>query len=176
FPLLLIITIVFCDVIIGYKVLVISHVFVRNFLFMGLPFFSLGVIIKEHKDININTWILIITLIIGVIITVLEVLLLAEDSGFYLGSVLISISSFIICIKYPTAINYNELSYLLSKLPLYMYLMHIPINSVFRHYKFNELINDNLYPIILLVVTVFLSIVFIMLIRIISKIKTKHNV
>lgn len=156
FPALLLVTIIFYDLLTGYMNMTISHIFIRNFAFTGLPFFSIGYILGKIR-IKKNPYLLSVIAFLGIIITLIECKYLCLDAGMYFGTILISISLFILFTNIDISIATGRIKYILSKAPLYIYVLHVPINSVFC--KFG-LVNDFgvLYPLIVVLVSSMISV------------------
>ena len=75
---------------------------VRNFALMGIPFFGLGLLAYRyrHKLCNVSNGIIIISLVIGMVETVLSRYFFGKNE-LYIGSVFILFSLVVIFVKYP---------------------------------------------------------------------------
>ena len=75
---------------------------VRNFAFMGIPFFGLGLLANayRHKLCNVSNGIIIISLLIGIVETVLSRYFFGKNE-LYIGSVFVLFSLVVIFVKYP---------------------------------------------------------------------------
>ena len=99
----------------------------RNFLFFAMPFFILGYYIhdNEKKIISLfSNMILIILIIIGCLLTCIEVLAVGK-SDLFIGTIIVSISMFLWCIKYPDKLNLKISAFIGGKLFTYIYILHI---------------------------------------------------
>ncbi|MGN1328898.1 MAG: acyltransferase family protein [Eubacterium sp.] len=159
-PLLLLVSVLFYDVLTGYMGMVLSQIYVRNFLFTGLPFFSLGYLLYENKarTEKIPRPILVILVIVGAVISLMECKFFNDDGNTYFGTLLMSFSLFEISVGLNVKINNERLSYCLSKMPLYIYVLHTPINSVFKSLSLNNTINGYIYPPAVLLATCIIAI------------------
>lgn len=128
----------------GFLDIVIPNFIVRNFIFMGLPFFMLGNFIRRHEELVCNlfeNYKLIIMIGIGIILTVVE-RYIGVKNELYIGSVIVSCSLFIYAIKNK---NYQQTSFLSiigEKYSLFIYLFHNiiidTINILSNKFKLNE--------------------------------------
>lgn len=101
----------------------------RNFIFMGLPFFTLGYLIHDKKDIlteNISNSSLIAFGIFGLLLTVLEVLVVGK-LDIYIGTIIFSLCIFILCIKNPDSLNFKITNFIGGKLYILIYILHLMI-------------------------------------------------
>lgn len=161
FPILLLVSMAFYDVVLGYMDKTISHIIVRNFLFIGLPYFSIGYLLNQYKEslkkIS-NIWLIVFALV-GILMILLENKLLNSDAGTYIGSLLLSVSLFERFNRFSISIKNKRLSYCISKVPLYIYIFHIPVNSVLCRFKINERFNEYIYPFMVLCITVTIAVI-----------------
>ncbi|MGN1420904.1 MAG: acyltransferase family protein [Eubacterium sp.] len=159
-PLLLLVSVLFYDVLTGYMGMVLSQIYVRNFLFTGLPFFSLGYLLYENtaRTEKIPRTILVLLVIVGAVISLIECKFLNNDGNIYFGTLLMSFSLFEIFVRQTVKIDDERLSYCLSKMPLYIYVLHTPINSVFKSLSLNAAINGYIYPAAVLLATCIIAI------------------
>ena len=101
----------------------------RNFLFMGLPFFTLGYLIHDKKDIlieNISNSFLIAFGIFGLLLTILEVLIVGKVDV-YIGTMIFSACTFIWCVKNPDTLNFKITEFIGGKLYGLIYILHLMI-------------------------------------------------
>lgn len=99
----------------------------RNFLFMGLPFFTLGYLIHDKEYFIINKFSnlsLIIIGIFGMLLTIVEVLFVGKQDMF-IGTIIYTICIFIWCIKNPNTFNFKITDYIGGKLYISMYVLHL---------------------------------------------------
>lgn len=107
----------------------------RSCLLFGIPFILLGFIIAKYMNILIkiknNT--LIIAAILGFMFQFMEYFLYKQALDFYFGTILYSISLFILAIKYPLT-KYNLLiNHIGENLSMYIYIIHIAIIISLSH-------------------------------------------
>ncbi len=127
-PFLLILTLIYFNIIMGKMQMEVSMLFCRNFLMIGLPFFSVGYCMRKfdwQRIKNINTYIVIL-LLVGIVINIAEFVFLSRNSELYLGSVLIAVSLFAIAV-YRNSANLSKKSRvnIPPDLSLYIYVTHI---------------------------------------------------
>lgn len=113
-----------------------DSIFYRNFLFMGIPFFGIGILIaqKQKKIINckIINKILILGTIIYPILIFLEYYILGNSFEIYISSVLATIILMIFAIKSPKAINIKILNEIGDKYATFVYIIHQFIIVIFK--------------------------------------------
>lgn len=124
----------------------------RNFLFMGLPFFTLGFFLHEKDKILINfsNLSLISLAAFGFLLTILEVLVVGK-SDIFVGTIIFAVSIFIWCIKNPNKLKFGVTEFIGGKLYALIYILHFLIV---------QCINSNLgylRPIIAFIVAVIVS-------------------
>lgn len=116
----------------GYKSVELSFLtskYYRNFLFMGLPFFTLGYLIHDKKDIlikNLSNSFLIAFGIFGLLLTILEVLVVGK-LDLYIGSIIFAVCAFIWCVKNPNTLNFKITEFIGGKLYSLIYILHLMI-------------------------------------------------
>lgn len=101
----------------------------RNFLFTGLPFFTLGYLIHDKKDIlikNLSNSLLIALGIFGLLLTFLEVLVVGKVDV-YIGSIIFAVCAFIWCVKNPNTLNFKITEFIGGKLYGLIYILHLMI-------------------------------------------------
>lgn len=99
--------------------------YTRNFLFTGLPFFALGMIIKRAKQLP-NIYISGIFCIIFYILGVIEVINIKNLGDWYATTIFLSLSIFILFINIKQGKD-NILSKVGREDSLYIYLLHFII-------------------------------------------------
>lgn len=158
------------NIIIGYltalDVLNLREFVVRNFLLLGLPFFLLGNYLNKYKEkvIKIPNKLLIIITLITIITSVLEFLILGQME-LYISSIFLSTSLFIFCINNPNLITENNI---LAKLgdenSLAIYTSHTMIIYITSKYlkllNIQKYIIEWIHPIIVILLTISLSIIY----------------
>ena len=101
----------------------------RNFLLMGLPFFTLGYLIHDKKDIlmeNTSNSFLIAFAIFGFLLTFLEVLVVGK-LDIFCGSIISSVCIFLWCVKNPNTLNFKTTEFIGGKLYGLIYVLHVLI-------------------------------------------------
>lgn len=108
--------------------LVFPKEYYRNFIFMGLPFFTLGYLIHDKESIidKISNKSLIYITLLGCVLSVIEGLTIPLTE-IYVGSILIATCLFIWCIKNPDRIDFKITSFIGGKLYASMYVLHFMI-------------------------------------------------
>ena len=104
----------------------------RNFLFLAMPFFILGYLLHDKKELIINTLstkLLIILVIFGFLLTFFEALVVGK-LDLYVGSIIVSLSIFIWCVKNPNKLNFKISSFIGGKLFTSIYVLHVLVLSV----------------------------------------------
>ena len=154
-PILLIINIILGEFS-TFTGLTINKVYYRNFLFMGLPFFTLGYMIhdKENKINKIfSNKITILLVIVTLIIAIVEVLLYQNIQDLFLGTILFTTALFIYCVNNPDTLNFKITGWIGSNLYVSMYVLHTLIILIITPYlNFNYF-----YPIIIFAITAIIS-------------------
>lgn len=103
---------------------------VRNFIFMGVPFFSLGLIAKKYAQKITQTpiFIIIISFIIGIIGTYFSRKFIGKNE-LYIGSLFLCFSCTALFIKYSHK-KYPKILVEISSCNTYIYILHIAVISV----------------------------------------------
>lgn len=98
----------------------------RNFLFMGLPFFTLGYFIRDRKGtlVKLSDLSLVIFAALGFIFTIIEVII-AGKSDIFLGTIIFSVSVLLWCVKNPDKLNFKVTEFIGGKLYTSMYILHV---------------------------------------------------
>lgn len=113
-----------------------DSIFYRNFLFMGIPFFGIGILIAQKQKEIINCKIINKILILGTIIypilIFLEYYILGNSFEVYISSVLATIILMIFAIKSPKAINIKILNEIGDKYATFVYIIHQFIIVIFK--------------------------------------------
>ena len=156
----------------------LSIFLVRNFLFLGLPFFAIGALLKAKSNnicqIKQHKWLLLLGVIIFSITSILERQILLSQEKFavrelYISSFLLTISLFLLALSYDKS-QRSWLSEIGEKDSLYIYIFHPAfvyiLRTFFNHTKFHEA-----YYYIAPIVVIMVTIVFIKCLRRIRIIK-----
>ncbi len=109
--------------------IIIPPHYMRNFLFMGFPFFTLGLIANKYSDKleKINGAFVFVFGIVGVLATLLSRKLLGKNE-LYLGSILIVFALFLIFIKY-SHIKYNKVVVTIASCSTFVYILHTIVSD-----------------------------------------------
>lgn len=99
--------------------------YTRNFLFTGLPFFTLGMIIKKAKQLP-NVYITGVGCIVFYILGIIEVINIKSLGDWYASTIFLSLSVFILFINIKQGKD-NILSKVGREDSLYIYLLHFII-------------------------------------------------
>ena len=108
----------------------IPEILIRNFLMMGIPFFWLGLFVKQYEDSLKKAPVPAIVLLL--IFGIAEVIVSRELFGkneLYLGSVLILLAGVLVFVKYPD-VRYPGIISRLSGCSVYIYIFHIMISEM----------------------------------------------
>lgn len=138
-PFLLIACIIFGEVFKIYGIKIDSFIY-RNFLFLGLPFFTLGYLINDRQDEitkKISDRTIVITIILGCILSIFERLTIGS-SNLFIGSIPVSLMMFIWCVKYPDKLDFKVIGWIGGNLYTLMYILHpMVIGFVIKHLHIN---------------------------------------
>lgn len=112
-----------------YSEIILGHSFpanyTRNFLFTGLPFFTLGMLIKKAKQLP-NIYVIGVLCIVFYIVGIIEVLNVKNLGDYYASTIFLSLSIFILFINIKQGKD-NIFSRIGRKDSLYIYLLHFII-------------------------------------------------
>ena len=105
-----------------------DSIFYRNFLFMGLPFFGMGILFAQMKERIIHSKMITISLIFGMILfpilVLLEYYFLGNSFELYISSILAVIMLMLFAIKKPNAIDIGILNEIGEKYTTFIYITH----------------------------------------------------
>lgn len=160
--------------------IVMPNSILRNFLLMGIPFFSLGLFTKKHESKlrNIPNYMLIITAVIGISESIFSRYFFGVNE-LYIGSLLILFVIVTVFIKYPN-VKYPPIFNSLSGCSTYIYIFHIMLSSVIsKIYNLldidfnNSIILKYAHPIIVCVASTVFAYGIIQLLNVFSSKKQK---
>lgn len=125
---------VFLSYLLCYNFISYNGIVVRNFLFIGLPFFMLGNLISKNKKnilyLLIKNTFLIIMIIVSLFFVIFEYLI-GFTSSIYLSSIILAINIFVLAEKNPTFFkNKNLLVIFGEKYSLSFYISHVMVYNI----------------------------------------------
>lgn len=130
--------------------------FYRNFLFMGLPFFTLGYLIHDKRE-NLTTVLsnldLFVMMILGLLFTILETAVVGKHD-LYIGTIVFTLCLFIWCIKNPNRLDFKISGWIGQNLYSLMYILHIMVLTLWNMYGVNL---GYLNPFVIFIITAFIS-------------------
>lgn len=169
-----------------------ENIYIRNWMFFGVPLFCIGCEIKKlisSKKLNMNkisNTLLLSLSFLGLVTTFIEISILHKHGiysmlEFFLGSILLTIPLFLFCIKNADSkLQIKPLSYIGENLSLMVYIIHplfIKImNDIYISYYGNTISDWYKPPIIIAVTLVFSLIYFKITKRIKNKLDIKKNI
>lgn len=145
-------------------------IFVRNWFAIGIPFFILGYNLNHYKEKikNIKNNKLIICSILSICVIFIEKLILNKIGEnvlleLYLGNILFVVSMFILAINNPNPLNFKFLSNLGECYSLNIYILHYGVirflNDILGT-KYAIHINEYIKPILVVVITLIISVLY----------------
>lgn len=138
--------------------IVIPICVIRNFLFMGYPFYCIGMLIRKNEDLvhkKITYKRAMILILIGVIETVISYFICGGNE-LYIGSVLVAVALLIISLKTKN-IQINEKIIKLSQTSTGIYLIHIVVGySLERIVTADMPMVKNVLPVLVCIITTFI--------------------
>lgn len=161
--------------------IVISNVFVRNFLFMGIPFFALGLLARKYEAFlhSIPNYMLMICIVIGAIETALSRYFIGKNE-LYIGSILIVFAVTALCVKH-TSREYPAWITALNGCSTYVYILHIMLSLIIiRIYGLLQMDYDtsillqNLHPLIVCILATILAYCIVQFSKILHR-KTRES-
>ena len=137
--------------------IVIPPCVIRNFLFMGYPFYCIGMLIRKNEDLvhkKITYKRTMILILIGVIETVISYFICGGNE-LYIGSVLVAVALLIISLK-TKEIQINEKIIKLSQKSTGIYLIHIMVGySLERIVTADMPMVKNVFPVLVCIISTF---------------------
>ena len=103
----------------------------RNWLFMGLPFFTIGYLIHDYQDRIVKLFkpkLLIVAAIIGMVMSFVE--RLAVPLEVFVGTVIVSVALFIFAIEKPDLIKIPVINRVGERFCFFIYIAHIIIRDI----------------------------------------------
>lgn len=152
----------------------IPYIFVRNFLFVGIPYFTIGMYInnalktKKYNNFTNNKTLLIILILIFCVTTILERTLLIHFNvnairDHYISTTFLAISLFIYFVYFENTTN-NKILKIISefgrKYCTNIYIFHPIIGSIFNKIFKGSMVYNYLVPFIVFGATLVFCIVF----------------
>ena len=133
--------------------------YTRNFLFTGIPFFTLGMIVKKAKQLP-NIYISGVACIVFYILGYIEVLYVKNLGDFYASTIFLSLSIFVLFTNIKQ-VKDNIFSRVGREDSLYIYLLHFIIAA-----GITQLCNTFSYlPYFSTLITLLLTLIFIYILR-----------
>ena len=118
----------------GVKPMVAGIPIYNIFAFRALPFFLLGIVLREkekqiiEKAEHLQKSTIIVIALTGFFISLIERILLVE-SQFYVGTYIAVLAIFILCMTYPQGYNIR-IQYIGKEFSLYVYVIHIAVMKI----------------------------------------------
>ncbi len=145
------------------------YIYFRNFLFVGIPYFSIGALLKYKghcENALTNNWLIMLCLLL-VVSSILESIFLESvgketSRSNYISSILLAVFLFLFALKNKTASNH--LSTFGSKDSLYIYIYH-PIIMAILSSLTEKLGLSDIYYWVEPVIVVVLSLLVVLLLR-----------
>lgn len=158
-----------------------SALFYRNFLFMGVPFFSFGMYFAQiqRKIINYKHFkeLFIIGIMISGFLTLIEYTFLGANFELYVSSVIISCMLMVFSIKYPQLWTLDFAVNIAKKNATFIYISHQFVILLFKTYV-RDGIAYKIGTFLIFLACVIMSIIFNYIVDIISRccIKEKQDI
>lgn len=113
--------------------------FLRNFLFVGIPFFYMGMYLKKHEDkfTGIPTMKLYFMALSALLLSFIEWKITSSHGAYfpyYLGTILFTLTVYVFCMNNSIK-NQNMLTKLGQEYALYIYLLHPIVRYPFTYYE-----------------------------------------
>lgn len=142
--------------------IVIPNYMIRNFLFMGYPFFCVGILIRKNEDLVhkiITCKRALILILIGLTETVISYFI-SGNNELFVGSVLVAVSFLIISLK-AKDMQINEKVIKLSQTSTGIYLVHIMVGySLERIVSADVPLFRNLLPVLVCIISTFVVLIY----------------
>lgn len=130
------------------------------FVFRSLPFFLLGMILRENEEVirikikNYPKTYFLFAAISGIMLSVVERIILVE-SQFYIGTYIVVITMFIFCMVYQN--DYNKIvCYIGRELSMYVYILHIAVIKMCDLIQGGQ-IWDYIKPVLVITISILIS-------------------
>lgn len=129
----------------------------RNFLFMGLPFFTLGYYIHDNecKLCKLSNSSAIILAVFGFLLTILEVSFVGM-SEIFVGTIIFIIFVFIWCIKNPNKLYFKITDFIGGKIFASMYILHVLVLMILE-----KIIQTHLFIVCFILTAVISTIIYL---------------
>ena len=148
--------------------IIVSPYLTRNFLFSGLPFFTIGMLLFKYNNqiATIKSRWLIIIIAIGWLLSIGEMFLSTVDSGYFIGTLLVNLGAFVLALRHPNV--YLKLQWLRkigTNDSLFIYVMHILVLQIIEQaLVILGIVNSSLFewlePVVVILLTLAMAIVF----------------
>lgn len=135
-----------------------ESMFYRNFLFLGLPFFTLGYLIHEKKEMftKIKDKYIYCIIILSSCLTIIETVK-AGRASIYVGMIFLTIMLFVWCVKYPNKLDFKIMGWIGGTLYPLMYVLH-PMVLSYLNFTF-KLETSYFYPFIIFLLSGIISLI-----------------
>lgn len=112
--------------------IVITREYVRNFAFMGLPFFGMGMMVRKHVDKlrNVPNFVVAVSVVLGGAEILISQCLLGKQE-LYLGSLFLLFAIIVIFTKYPNG-KYPQSLLALTGCSTYIYVFHPMVSDLLK--------------------------------------------
>lgn len=154
----------------------IPNYYYRNFLFMGLPFFSIGHFIHHYQENfleDISNKPLILTVLGACFLIMIEVLHVGMVS-IYVGTTILSISIFLWCVKNPNKLKKFRISgFIGGRLYTSMYILHF---LILLYFQVNSISLGYFAPIAIFIITAVISYIIYLIKLIFKNLNKKYSV
>jgi len=132
----------------------------RNFIFVGIPFFIIGNMINKYKCFErLENKKLYIIMVISIIVILIESKFYLSE--LFLGNIFLSISIFTFCIKNPNIFKLKHLELIGEKYSLYIYILHPLLKDILNYgYEIIQITNNFMLfikPILLIIISIIIS-------------------
>ncbi len=168
-PILLIVDIIFGK----YSILIFNkefpYIYIRNFLFVGLPYFLIGDLLYKNKDKLLNKFSLknlIILIIVFTITTLLEKYFLISINmnatrDQYISTTFLSITVFLLALKAKNVDDKFIFAIIGRKYSLYIYIVHLMIINLYNNYLVEKNILNYFIQIIVFLISLLIAIIYV---------------
>lgn len=168
-PILLIINIMFGEYAIALFNKDYDPIYMRNFLFIGLPYFLIGNLLYANKE-KLIKWFTIKKLIVLIplfaLTTILEEHILTINKmdaigDIYISTTFLAIAIFLLAIQVKQVKNENILAIIGRKYSTYIYIVHLVFIDIFNKYVSSNNILNNSIQLIIFLCSLLVAIIYV---------------